>query len=390
MTTVPNQSTFLPYDPEKRKQAILDGRENLSKSDSPEQIIQQRQQQTEQSQQQATAAAGSEAPAASTTSGTNSMSAYNPANDAAYQQALATLTAAKQNMPTYTSSYDQQIQDAYAAIINRQPFSYDINSDALYQQMKDQYIQQGQMAMMDTMGQAAALTGGYGSSYGQAVGQQAYNNYLQELNNNIPEYYDRAYRQWANEGDALMQAYQLTGDMADREYQRYNDSYNKWLTEYGLAADAENQAYSRGLADWQLNYNIEQDQYNRQYQEQKDAYSRIMTMMSSYGYSPSDEELAAAGINRDQANKVLAAYKAAHAKKSSGSSSGSGNKNNNQQTVTVNQWVKEAMDVYSSGGATYGEITTALGNTGFNQQEKAQAKELIRLSLQDLAYEGVI
>jgi hypothetical protein len=30
------------------------------------------------------------------------------------------------------------------------------------------------MAMMDTMGKAAGLTGGYGSPYAQQVGQQAY------------------------------------------------------------------------------------------------------------------------------------------------------------------------------------------------------------------------
>lgn len=41
--------------------------------------------------------------------------------------------------------------------------------------------------MQDTMGQAAALTGGYGNSYAQGVGQQAYQGYLQQLNDNVPQ-----------------------------------------------------------------------------------------------------------------------------------------------------------------------------------------------------------
>ena len=68
--------------------------------------------------------------------------------------------------------YGQQMQEALDAIRKRKKFSYDLNGDALYQQYKDKYVQQGKQAMQDTMGQAAALTGGYASTYGQAVGQQ--------------------------------------------------------------------------------------------------------------------------------------------------------------------------------------------------------------------------
>ena len=41
--------------------------------------------------------------------------------------------------------------------------------------------------MEDTLGKAAALTGGYASSYAQSAGQQAYNGYLQELAALVPE-----------------------------------------------------------------------------------------------------------------------------------------------------------------------------------------------------------
>ena len=57
--------------------------------------------------------------------------------------------------------------------------------------------------MRDTMGQAAHLTGGYGSSYGQAVGQQQYDAYLQKLGDAMPELYGAAFKRWQAEGEAM-------------------------------------------------------------------------------------------------------------------------------------------------------------------------------------------
>lgn len=105
--------------------------------------------------------------------------------------------------------YIQQLNALYDQIMNRKPFQYDLNGDLLYRQMADQYTQLGQQAMRDTMGQAAALTGGYGNSYAQQVGNQAYQQYLTYLNEQIPSLYDRAYNVWQNEGDRLLERYQL-------------------------------------------------------------------------------------------------------------------------------------------------------------------------------------
>ena len=109
------------------------------------------------------------------------------------------------------------MQDIYNQIVNRDKFKYDLNSDMLYQQYKDQYEILGQLAMMDTMGQAAALTGGYGSTYGQMVGQQQYDAYLQQLNDVVPELYGMALDQYNAESDRLMQQYGMVGDMRDDE-----------------------------------------------------------------------------------------------------------------------------------------------------------------------------
>ena len=143
---------------------------------------------------------------------------YDPASDAAYQQALSALTAANKNAPTYAGSYDGQLADLYDQIVNRDKFSYSVNDDALYQQYAQQYAQAGRLAMQDTMGQAAALTGGYGSSYGQSVGQQQYDAYLQRLNDVVPELYNAAYGRYQDEGSALAQQYAMMGDLRNQEY----------------------------------------------------------------------------------------------------------------------------------------------------------------------------
>ena len=124
----------------------------------------------------------------------------------------------------YNSQYAGQIQQAYQDFSQRQPFSYDVNSDAMYEALKNQYISGGQMAMMDTMGQAATLTGGYGNSYAQGAGQQAYQQYLQGLNDQMPDLYQMALENYMAQGDQMLQNYSMLMDMDNMEYGRYMDN----------------------------------------------------------------------------------------------------------------------------------------------------------------------
>lgn len=185
----------------------------------------------------------------------------------------------------YQSPWQSQLNDVIQKIMNREEFSYDLNGDALYQQYKDQYTTQGQMAMMDTMGQAAALTGGYGSSYGQNVGQQAYQGHLQQLNDKIPELYQLAMNQYNQEGQAMKDQASLLGAMEDQEYGRYRDSVSEYYTEldrltedsryqgekdYGMYMDGYNKAYGEyrdAEADkkWQAEFDEAKRQYDQQY-----------------------------------------------------------------------------------------------------------------------------
>lgn len=98
-------------------------------------------------------------------------------------------------------------EDVMNQWMNRGPFQYDMNADAMYQHYKDQYMRQGRLAMQDTIGRASALTGGYGNSYATAAGQQQYNEYLAGLNDKALELSQMAYQRYQDEGDRLKDAY---------------------------------------------------------------------------------------------------------------------------------------------------------------------------------------
>ena len=65
----------------------------------------------------------------------------------------------------YQSSFEEELQRLYEEIAARPGFDYDPAKDAAYHSYAALYEKAGSRAMADTLGKAAALTGGYGSTY---------------------------------------------------------------------------------------------------------------------------------------------------------------------------------------------------------------------------------
>lgn len=181
----------------------------------------------------------------------------------------------------YQSKYQEQINKAMESIANRKPFQYDVNGDALYQQYKDRYTQMGKQAMQNTMGQAAALTGGYGNTYAQQVGQQVYGQYMQGLTDKIPELYQLALSKYDRDAAAEKDRYNLYKDADATDYGRWGDKLNQWNTD---------RSYLSGRADTELSQALTIG--NTLYQR--------LAELGALGYTPSDEELRAAGLTRGQ------------------------------------------------------------------------------------------
>lgn len=272
----------------------------------------------------------------------------NPDVDAAYQAYL--------NRGAYQTNPD--VDAAYQAYLNQEPFKYNLEDDSLYQQYRDQYTALGKNAMRDTMGQAAALTGGYGSTYAQQAGQQSYDAYLQRLNDVMPELYNAAYGRYRDEKNDLAQRYNMAAAQDALNYQRYRDetsdlaqrynmaqamdeaAYERYLNEqnremnlYNLAAGQAQDAYNQDYNTWSTRLGLEREDeanaYNRRvaeqqqaYQQQQQAYSDLVSLIAATGYTPTDAELAAAGMTRGQANALKAAYEQALAAASFSSGGG--------------------------------------------------------------------
>lgn len=155
------------------------------------------------------------------------------------------------NKPSeYESKYSEEIESILNDILNRSDFSYNMNADPLYNQYKEQYIANGKKAMLDTMANATALTGGYGSSYASMVGNQSYNDYLTNLNNIALDLYDRAYSIYKDKGDRLIDNASLLRALESDDYEKYTDNLNDYykngeylLDKLSSLSDAEYESF---------------------------------------------------------------------------------------------------------------------------------------------------
>ena len=237
------------------------------------------------------------------------------------KQAEALLQEQLANKPgEYTSPWQSQLNDIIQQIQNREKFSYDMNADALYQQYKGQHTTQGKMAMMDTMGQAQAMTGGYGNSYAQSVGQQAYQGYLQQLNDKIPELYQLALSQYNKEGDDMHNQASLIAGMEEQDYGRYRDQVSDYYTEldrltndaryqgeqdYGKWADNTNFLYQQERdkvsdSQWQAQF----DEAKRQWDEQMGLSNKSSGGSNSSNGGKYTDDKGTGGVSTDNIKKM--------------------------------------------------------------------------------------
>ena len=163
---------------------------------------------------------------------TPTLNATAPLENNALTDAINALSSHRANKPgAYQASWDTQIKDLVNRIMNREEFNYDMNGDALYQQYKDKYTAQAQLGMEDAIGMASAMTGGYGNSYAQSVGQQMYAKEMQNLNDVIPELYQMALDQYNREGQDLYDQLSTMTNLDNTEYGRYRDTIGDYYTE---------------------------------------------------------------------------------------------------------------------------------------------------------------
>lgn len=174
--------------------------------------------------------------------------AYKPS----YVEVVNPTAPAEYQLGTYTSKYGDQLQGALDKVVN---WNYNPMDDANYQALAKIYGARGNIAAKNSLADAAALNGGYGTSYAVSAAQQARNQYNQELASLIPDLEQTAYSRATGTLGALR-------DADDTDYNRWRDTegdrqwlysqnyarYQDALSQYQWALDYNNSLYAQQQA----------------------------------------------------------------------------------------------------------------------------------------------
>lgn len=208
---------------------------------------------------------------------------------AAYTQAMAYTNGLLEKINSGKTSYTDKINAIMGQIENREKFSYDFNTDPLFQNALQGAMSAGQTAMQDTMGQASALTGGYGSSYATSAANQTYNQFVKGAYDALPDYYNLAKSAYDQEGQELYDRLGMYRTADDTEYSRlgnayalnlanaesiygkeynnywdskkFNEDSRRWAAEMGLKA----QQYADSKEQWQKEFDNKNAQWQMEY-----------------------------------------------------------------------------------------------------------------------------
>ena len=223
--------------------------------------------------------------------------------------------------PTLDPTYNQKValSDDVLNKLNNMKFSYDVNGDALYQQYKNQYMQQGKLAMQDTVAQAAAMTGGYGNSYASTAGNQAYQGYLTKLNDVIPELYQLAYGKFTDEKNDLRSLYDIYRGQASDIYNKHKDDMTDWQNElarlsgdiasmqnleYNIYSDNETSKWNQYINEQDQEWKQKEWDYTTTLDTKNDAKEMVLTLIGA-GVMPDASLLKTAGISTNDARALV-------------------------------------------------------------------------------------
>lgn len=233
--------------------------------------------------------------------------------------------------PTYTSRYQNQIDDLTRQILNREAFSYDPEKDPTYQQYKESYTRSGERAMQDTLGQVSARTGGLASSYAGSAAQQTYDNYMGALADKIPELKQLAYSMYQDEGNTQRANLEMLVALEQGDYAKYADLLAQYNTDrsfdYGVHRD--NISDERYNNEW--NYSVGRDQiadkryedetaYNRETYKDETEYNRALAKAQTLAAGGDFSGYKALGYTDQEIAGLKSAYNKAQASARSGGS----------------------------------------------------------------------
>lgn len=263
-------------------------------------------------------------------------------NTAGMQKTTPTEKFTYESAPTYTSKYQTQIDELLDEIMNRPDFSYDPETDPQYAAYRKEYAREGQRATADTLGQAAAMTGGMPSTAAMTAAQQAGDYYAAQMADKIPELYQLAYAMYQDDSQNMRLNMEMLTALEQGDYNKYLNLLNQYNTDrnfaYGVYSDDWNRAYqldrdrvNDSRYDMEWNYGVGRDEISDQRYQSETEYNQNLEKaqllaaagdfsgFKALGYS--DSEIAAMKSAYD---REMAGYSYSGSSRSSGGSGSSG------------------------------------------------------------------
>lgn len=244
-------------------------------------------------------------------------------------QASATAQTTPASASAYRNPYQGQLDKAVEAYLSSR-FSYDQDTDPAAQAYRKNYINNGQLAMDNTLAQVAARTGGLASSYAGQAAQQTYNTYMQDLNAQLANLRQQAFENYLSDQSLQQNRISTLADLGAQSensyYNRISDAMNRWAT-LGYADDtvasvlgvaAGTPTTDQAYQTWSQNF--QQAEFDQSVADTNRAYaSDLAYQMLATGLMPDDATLQAAGISKADATALYNDYNKQRSPVSSGS-----------------------------------------------------------------------
>lgn len=256
----------------------------------------------------------------------------------AVQEADRYLSDMLQKIQSGKTSYSDKLSEMMDTIMNREKFSYDVDTDPLFQQALASAMNSGKQAMQDTIGQASALTGGYGSTYATTAGNQVYNDFIEDAYDNLPQYYQMALEAYQLEGDELYRQYGMLYDadatefsrnvtaydatyqnrnrMYDEAYANFRDGKTDALNIANLQISEHNQIVNDAYTAYNVLANEEETAYERDYQSWIDGVNQawqMAQMENTDWWNQSNQDFTASESQKDRDHQTqLTSMQLAH------------------------------------------------------------------------------
>lgn len=183
-----------------------------------------------------------------------------------YYNAASGAGANYENRPDYKNTYESDIRSLLSKISNRKEFSYDPESDPVYQGLRQQMSNEAKKAITDVSAEFSQMGGG-ANSYAASAAASAANSYRSKLTEKLPELYQMAYKRYSDNLDNQRKALDYTMKASDTEYNKYLDSLSQFNKDRDYADKNYENDITREESEDKRKYDAGQDKLDNEYRE---------------------------------------------------------------------------------------------------------------------------